>query len=41
MSCTGYDTGNVISWLEANIALTLEHEEFGPALRESLRRLMG
>jgi len=39
--CTGYDTGNVLSWLEANIALGLETEEFGPALRESLRRLLG
>lgn len=41
MECEGYDTGNVLSWLEANIALTLETEEFGPALRESLERLLG
>jgi len=41
MECTGYDTGNVLSWLEANIALTLETEEFGPGLRESLKRLLG
>jgi len=32
----GYDTGNVLSWLEANIALTLQNQEYGPALRESL-----
>lgn len=41
MECEGYDTGNVLSWLEANVALTLETEEFGPALRESLERLLG
>ncbi|NTW28746.1 MAG: UTP--glucose-1-phosphate uridylyltransferase GalU [Coriobacteriia bacterium] len=32
----GYDTGNVLSWLEANIALALKNEEYGPALRASL-----
>jgi UTP--glucose-1-phosphate uridylyltransferase len=32
----GYDTGNVLSWLEANVALALQSEEYGPALRESL-----
>jgi UTP--glucose-1-phosphate uridylyltransferase len=41
MDCRGFDTGNVLSWLEANIALTLETEEFGPGLRESLERLLG
>ena len=34
--CEGYDTGNVLSWLEANIALALQSEEYGAALRESL-----
>lgn len=32
----GYDTGNVLSWLEANIALALESDAYGPALRQSL-----
>ena len=32
----GYDTGNVLAWLEANVALALQSEEYGPALRESL-----
>ncbi|MBU4556871.1 MAG: UTP--glucose-1-phosphate uridylyltransferase GalU [Actinobacteria bacterium] len=41
MECEGYDTGNVLSWLEANIALALETEELGPHLRESLVRLLG
>lgn len=41
MECEGFDTGNVLSWLEANIALALETEEFGPALRDSLKRLLG
>jgi len=41
MDCVGYDTGNVLSWLEANIALTLQTEEYGPGLRESLKRLLG
>jgi len=41
MDCDGYDTGNILSWLEANIALGLETEEFGPALRESMQRLLG
>lgn len=35
----GYDTGTVQSWLEANVALALKDEEYGPALRESLLRL--
>jgi UTP--glucose-1-phosphate uridylyltransferase len=36
----GYDTGNILAWLEANIALTLASEEYGPKLRESLTRLL-
>jgi UTP--glucose-1-phosphate uridylyltransferase len=31
MECSGYDTGNVLSWLEANVALALESKEYGPA----------
>jgi len=41
MDCTGFDTGNILSWMEANIALALETEEFGPGLREMLARLLG
>ncbi len=37
----GYDTGNVLSWLEANVALALENHEYGAALRESLARILG
>ncbi|MGV8083284.1 MAG: UTP--glucose-1-phosphate uridylyltransferase GalU [Coriobacteriia bacterium] len=37
----GYDTGNVLAWLEANIALALKSEEYGPALRERLREMFG
>jgi len=37
---SGYDTGNVLSWLEANVSLALERDEFGPALRESLERML-
>lgn len=36
----GFDTGNVLSWLEANVALTLTSSEHGPALRASLERLL-
>jgi len=36
----GYDTGNVQSWLTANVALALEHDEFGAELREQLERLL-
>jgi UTP--glucose-1-phosphate uridylyltransferase len=32
----GYDTGNVLAWLEANIKLGLASPEYGPALRENL-----
>ncbi|MRS12754.1 MAG: UTP--glucose-1-phosphate uridylyltransferase GalU [Actinobacteria bacterium] len=41
MDCEGYDTGNVLSWLEANVVLALETDEYGPALRESLGRMLG
>jgi len=41
MDCVGYDTGNVLSWLEANVALSLQTEEFGEPLREILRRMLG
>ncbi|HZL05939.1 MAG TPA: UTP--glucose-1-phosphate uridylyltransferase GalU [Coriobacteriia bacterium] len=39
--CDGFDTGNVLSWLEANVTLALETEEYGPAFRESLKRILG
>ena len=35
-----YDTGNPQGWLEATIALALNHPDFGPRLREYLRRLL-
>jgi UTP--glucose-1-phosphate uridylyltransferase len=34
MDCRGYDTGNILSWIEVNVALALETDEYGPALRE-------
>jgi UTP--glucose-1-phosphate uridylyltransferase len=37
----GYDTGNVNSWLEANIELALTSPEHGDAMRASLRRILG
>lgn len=37
----GFDTGNILSWLEANVALALGTEEYGGALRESLEALLG
>ena len=36
----GYDTGNVLAWLEANIKLGLASERYGQALRESLQALV-
>jgi UTP--glucose-1-phosphate uridylyltransferase len=36
----GFDTGNVLSWLEANVALALESREWGPALRDSLEKML-
>lgn len=41
MECRGFDTGNVLAWLEANIALALEDPEIGPALRDSLEKTLG
>ena len=41
IECDGYDTGNILSWMEANVSLALETEEFGPALRERLEKLLG
>ncbi|MCL4079354.1 UTP--glucose-1-phosphate uridylyltransferase GalU [Coriobacteriia bacterium Es71-Z0120] len=41
LECEGYDTGNVLSWIEANIALGLESPEFGADLRERLEALLG
>ena len=41
MDSPGFDTGNILSWLEANITLALETEEFGSPLRESLERILG
>jgi len=37
----GYDTGNVLAWLEANVALALKSHEHGVALRASLERMLG
>lgn len=37
----GYDTGNVLSWLEANVVLALESPEYGADLRAGLERLLG
>jgi UTP--glucose-1-phosphate uridylyltransferase len=36
----GYDTGNVLSWLEANVALALDRPEFGGPLSETLGRML-
>jgi UTP--glucose-1-phosphate uridylyltransferase len=36
----GYDTGNVLAWLEANVELALASHEHGPALRASLERIL-
>jgi UTP--glucose-1-phosphate uridylyltransferase len=41
MDCQGYDTGNILSWIETNVALALDTEEYGSQLRESLERLLG
>lgn len=41
MDCSGYDTGNVLSWLEANVSIALESKEYGPALRDALTRILG
>ena len=31
----GYDTGNILSWLEANLALAMDYDDLGPQLREA------
>ena len=36
----GFDTGNIQSWLEANVSLALESPEHGPALRASLEKML-
>jgi UTP--glucose-1-phosphate uridylyltransferase len=36
----GFDTGNVLAWLEANVTLALRSPRHGPALRASLERIM-
>lgn len=40
MDFPGYDTGNILAWLEANVALALHTEDLGPALRETLGRML-
>ncbi len=35
-----YDTGTLVGWLKATIALAIEHPDFGPELREYLRQLL-
>jgi len=41
MDCPGYDTGNILSWIETNVAFALESEEYGAQLRESLTKMLG
>jgi UTP--glucose-1-phosphate uridylyltransferase len=36
----GFDTGNILAWLEANITLALRSPEHGPALRVAMERLL-
>jgi UTP--glucose-1-phosphate uridylyltransferase len=36
----GFDTGNILAWLEANVTLALASSEHGPALRASLERIL-
>jgi UTP--glucose-1-phosphate uridylyltransferase len=36
----GYDTGTVLSWLEANVALALGSDEYGADVRAALTRLL-
>jgi UTP--glucose-1-phosphate uridylyltransferase len=36
----GFDTGNVLAWLEANVSMALSSPRHGPALRASLERLL-
>jgi len=35
-----YDCGDKIGFIEANVAFGLAHPEFGPKLRESLRKII-
>lgn len=37
----GFDTGNVLSWLEANVALALKKDEYSAPLRAALQRMLG
>lgn len=37
----GYDTGTVLSWLEANVSVALKSQEYGESLRRSLRKMLG
>ena len=37
----GYDTGNVLAWLQANVSLALASEEYGAEMRASLKALLG
>ena len=41
MDCEGYDTGSVQSWLQANVTLALETDEYGPALKQWLEKQLG
>ena len=36
----GFDTGNVLSWLQANLTLALETEDWGPGLRDWLENTL-
>lgn len=36
----GFDTGNILSWLEANLALAMDYDDLGPQLREAMRALL-
>ncbi len=36
----GFDTGNVLAWLEANVAIALSSSRYGSALRASLEMLL-
>jgi len=36
----GYDTGNVLAWMEANVALALQSRELGPQLRAALEQML-
>ncbi|MBN1176506.1 MAG: UTP--glucose-1-phosphate uridylyltransferase GalU [Dehalococcoidales bacterium] len=35
-----HDTGNPLGWLKANVALALKRREFGPELREYIKKLL-